>query len=481
MNIPFAPHSSNFPPRTVIFVNRDGAAFVSPAFPGAPKDYADIGLGQCNKDWNEIYQEFAACEHTEDFYDTAKRVQHYYDLPGWERKVLPVLSVPAGNPVEVGTASIYFVAEKAEYQQLTIEDPTEPPAPPVDEHEEGRDELPAREEELEPEPPEQIQESEVNAPAMDATPVPEPVEAPTEQTGPAVEEPEPPKQERKTVGRVTPGVNDLATVNPDIAAEWHYEKNAPITPSDISATSQKKMWWRCKVCSHEWETFVHNRALRNSSCPQCRAAKRGLSDVKKAKEAKPAPAKSNSTTEEKTTSEDKKPVNIRSLAIKNPKVAKEWHPTKNGSITPEDVNASSSQEFWFQCEKGHEWLARVDVRARGAKCPYCTGRIAMPASEAKKAAETPLSVKELKKAMDKPIAEPAKKEPATTASARTLTPKDFIAGDVVVHREHGRGVVQKVVPYPTTGDALIVIDFDGIGVKRLMFRAAIRFMEKLEN
>lgn len=30
------------------------------------------------------------------------------------------------------------------------------------------------------------------------------------------------------------GINDLATVNPELANEWNYEKNYPLTPMDVS-------------------------------------------------------------------------------------------------------------------------------------------------------------------------------------------------------------------------------------------------------
>jgi len=37
------------------------------------------------------------------------------------------------------------------------------------------------------------------------------------------------------------------------------------------------------------------------------------------------------------------------------KLASQWHPTKNGSLTPNDVNAVFKQKIWWICQKGHEW------------------------------------------------------------------------------------------------------------------------------
>ena len=42
-------------------------------------------------------------------------------------------------------------------------------------------------------------------------------------------------------------MNDLETKFPDIAKEWDYEKNAPLTPKQILAGSNKKVWWLCSI------------------------------------------------------------------------------------------------------------------------------------------------------------------------------------------------------------------------------------------
>ena len=58
----------------------------------------------------------------------------------------------------------------------------------------------------------------------------------------------------------------------------------------------------------------------------------------------------------------------------NPKLAKEWHPTKNGKLTPMDVTPSSARKVWWICEKNHEWEASINNRTMGTKCPYCAGK-----------------------------------------------------------------------------------------------------------
>ena len=60
------------------------------------------------------------------------------------------------------------------------------------------------------------------------------------------------------------------------------------------------------------------------------------------------------------------------LAEKNPNLAKEWHPLKNGEQTPEMITSGSDQKAWWLCRKcGHEWKASVGSRHRGAGCPVC--------------------------------------------------------------------------------------------------------------
>jgi hypothetical protein len=66
---------------------------------------------------------------------------------------------------------------------------------------------------------------------------------------------------------------------------------------------------------------------------------------------------------------------MASLLRNNPKIAKEWHPTKNGSLTPADLTFGSNRRVWWICTKGHEWQARVTDRYYSKTgCPYCSGR-----------------------------------------------------------------------------------------------------------
>ena len=58
-----------------------------------------------------------------------------------------------------------------------------------------------------------------------------------------------------------------------------------------------------------------------------------------------------------------------------PHLVKEWHPTKNKDLKPEDFTPRSGKKVWWQCPKGeyHEWKATIHDRSKGG-CPFCSGR-----------------------------------------------------------------------------------------------------------
>ena len=65
---------------------------------------------------------------------------------------------------------------------------------------------------------------------------------------------------------ITPGYNDLATLNPKLTTEWDYEKNT-ILPTEISPNSHNKVWWKC-ANGHSWEAQIQSRN-KGCGCPIC--------------------------------------------------------------------------------------------------------------------------------------------------------------------------------------------------------------------
>lgn len=60
----------------------------------------------------------------------------------------------------------------------------------------------------------------------------------------------------------------LLEVFPEIAAEWHPVLNGCLKPENVTAYSNKKVWWKCVTCNHEWMAVISDRAY-GRSCPKC--------------------------------------------------------------------------------------------------------------------------------------------------------------------------------------------------------------------
>ena len=145
-------------------------------------------------------------------------------------------------------------------------------------------------------------------------------------------------------GKIVVESTSLATLNPEIAKEWHPIKNGELTPFDVTVKSSKKVWWKCSEGDdHVWKTSVNHRT-NGTICPFCA---------------------------------NQKVSNTNSLFAEHPELSKEWHPTKNGELTPVDVISGSNQKVWWKCpeEDDHEWMASISVRTGSRKtgCPMCFG------------------------------------------------------------------------------------------------------------
>ena len=72
------------------------------------------------------------------------------------------------------------------------------------------------------------------------------------------------------VGRkVLPGFNDLRTLNPAVAAQWHESLNGQLTPEQVTVGSSKRVWWQCQD-GHVWRARVVARTgPERTGCPVC--------------------------------------------------------------------------------------------------------------------------------------------------------------------------------------------------------------------
>ena len=63
--------------------------------------------------------------------------------------------------------------------------------------------------------------------------------------------------------------NNLATIHPELAEEWHPSLNGDLAPADVTEKSGKVVWWKCSHCLYEWKAKVVNRSHLQSGCPLC--------------------------------------------------------------------------------------------------------------------------------------------------------------------------------------------------------------------
>ena len=148
-------------------------------------------------------------------------------------------------------------------------------------------------------------------------------------------------------GKKTTEENSLLNKFPIIAKEWHPTKNLKLNPKNISKSSDKKVWWLCSN-HHTFQAIVKNRTHKKSKCPFCAG--------KKASEEN----------------------NFKKLF---PKIAKEWHPSKNKELKPENFTHGSKKKIWWLCSKGHSYQATINSRTnqRGKTgCPHCTHQSSEP-------------------------------------------------------------------------------------------------------
>lgn len=136
------------------------------------------------------------------------------------------------------------------------------------------------------------------------------------------------------------GKNDFETLYPEIAKEWDYELNGSTKPSGIFAKTNDKYFWKCNK-NHSWQASPNARA-RGRGCPYCSGNKvlEGFND----------------------------------LLTTHPEIAKEWHPTKNGSLKPTQVSRGRKKPVWFlcpQCETSYKSTISNKIKGFG-RCPKCS-------------------------------------------------------------------------------------------------------------
>lgn len=137
----------------------------------------------------------------------------------------------------------------------------------------------------------------------------------------------------------------LSLARPELAAQWHPTKNGTLTPDQVGTGYGGKVWWKCPAGpDRDWEATPRKRAYTGHGCPFC--SNRRVSAT-------------------------------NTLAARFPELAAQWHPTRNGELTPEQIVGGTNRKAWWQCSREllHEWQATIASRTgRGTGCPFCAGR-----------------------------------------------------------------------------------------------------------
>jgi len=137
---------------------------------------------------------------------------------------------------------------------------------------------------------------------------------------------------------IQPGINDLATLYPRLADEWHPDKNANYSLETIAPGSNDFVFWLCPQ-GHTFRNTVGNRT-RGANCHQCTQ---------------------NAETR-------------RSITVARPDLAAQWHPKENGLTRPSEVKIGSRINAFWLCPNGHTYEQRPERRNAGYGCPICSGK-----------------------------------------------------------------------------------------------------------
>ena len=147
--------------------------------------------------------------------------------------------------------------------------------------------------------------------------------------------------------------NSLAEIRPDVVGCWDYHKNGNLSPRMFTVSSNQIVWWKCPSCGHEWQCSINSMTRPGRyGCAECSKSRRGTSFTKQVVK------------------------RVGSLAETMPNLAKEWHPQKNGTLSPSDISAGHFKPVWWLCSQcGYEWKASPSNRKKGSGCPCCSGRV----------------------------------------------------------------------------------------------------------
>lgn len=148
-------------------------------------------------------------------------------------------------------------------------------------------------------------------------------------------------------GHVATVTRNLATLRPDLAEQWHPNRNGVLRPETVRPGSSTPVWWQCSVHpDHEWSASPNSRThpTNPTGCPACSGYQLSATN---------------------------------NLAARYPVIAEQFDPALNGGRTADEVLAGTAQVVTWRCPEGPDHVWRVSVVSRTAQdngCPCCAGK-----------------------------------------------------------------------------------------------------------
>ena len=152
--------------------------------------------------------------------------------------------------------------------------------------------------------------------------------------------------------------NTLARKAPEVALFWDAKKNHPMSPDQVTVSSNMKAHWKCSACLHEWQAQVMRKTHGMSGCPNCAKANAGRT-ADGARQKHPT------------------------FATAKHALLQQWDHDRNreSGNYPDNTTLQSSKLIWWQCQecpkgKVHSWQAQACNRTSSKNstgCPCCVG------------------------------------------------------------------------------------------------------------
>ena len=143
------------------------------------------------------------------------------------------------------------------------------------------------------------------------------------------------------------GVNDLASVHPELLKEWDYVENDKlnIKPDKVTCGSHMRVWWKCPN-GHKYQSLIKSRS-NGYGCRKCASINKGL--IRSS------------------------PMDGESLQDKFPELVEEWDYEKNGDLLPTQVKHGSNKTVYWVCKVcGNKWRTKICNRTISHRgCSKC--------------------------------------------------------------------------------------------------------------